>query len=522
MFARITQNLVGLGALCAIVAAPRGALGQQPNDVPAPRRLAIPLLATAGSAAERTLLDFALLDSTFGLIAIKPLPWTLSRDGGSVNSVGRERKWSRIGPWGTLRFATRPGIGGRDGAIWQGKGLTVALSDGVERVAKPFRLRLQPVVFWTQNARFAPPVPRPAGDFRHPYFFASIDAPYRFGDEPYGRLDAGESVAAVGGRWLELSASTTQQRWGPSAYYPLVLNDEAPGVPRLTAEVRGRQGRPGEFRAQWMIGRLWSSGVGGESLPPLRNMPALVVTGSPLRGIEVGVARAFQIHGRQPLGWAGATLPFVGLLKQGNPTSETDTVDYNQVASVFGRIAPAGAGFEAYGEFYREDHSADLRDFIGEPDHASAFVVGTRRAWRSSAGSVHTVTLEALNSRMSHLQKVRFQGAPYLHHRITEGHTNRGQVLGSGSVPGGGGFIAAYACISETTTQWMAFELRREGQDSQGGGIEGRPVGTLSLTGARTTIRKRRVGQASVTLFAGFGKQFTPGVAFSYAFLDWP
>ena len=107
---------------------------------------------------------------------------------------------------------------------------------------------------------------------------------------------------------------------------------------------------------------------------------------------------------------AACLLPFTGLLKASNPTGETSSKDYNQVASVFARVAPRGAGIEAYGELYREDHNVDFRDLVGEPDHQSAYTLGVRRAWLRADSVLSAFTFEVQNSRVSHLVRVRERG----------------------------------------------------------------------------------------------------------------
>ena len=65
-------------------------------------------------------------------------------------------------------------------------------------------------------------------------------------------------------------------------------------------------------------------------------------------------------------------------------TTETIRVRENQLASLFARWVLPGAGFEIYGEFGREDHSANLRDFLSEPDHGgSSRMLGLRKMWRN-------------------------------------------------------------------------------------------------------------------------------------------
>jgi hypothetical protein len=64
---------------------------------------------------------------------------------------------------------------------------------------------------------------------------------------------------------------------------------------------------------------------------------------------------------------------------------------------------------------------------------------------------------EIMNSRVSHLQQARLQAAWYTHSSMTNGHTERGQVLGSvGALGGGAGSMALdrYSPRGRTTVRW--------------------------------------------------------------------
>jgi hypothetical protein len=107
---------------------------------------------------------------------------------------------------------------------------------------------------------------------------------------------------------------------------------------------------------------------------------------------------------------------------------------------VFFRWPFAGAGFEFYGEYAREDAANDLRDLLLEPDHDSGYLLGFRRLLHRRDGALLLVRGEFVNGRVTELARVRPQTLFYLHNIFVQGHTNRGKVLGSEALRGGGGF----------------------------------------------------------------------------------
>lgn len=246
--------------------------------------------------------------------------------------------------------------------------------------------------------------------------------------------------------------------------------------------------------ARWMVGRLESSTFFTD--PPgarSRVMPALVTSFRPrwLEGIELGGTRVFHVRWQAgALTWSIATLPFSGLLKASNPTGETTTREYNQLGSVFVRIAPPGGGTELYGELYREDHNWDTRDLIGQPDHASAHMVGIRRAWRAGQSDIRAVTLEVVNGRLTHLARVRGEAPIYIHGAAGLGHTFRGQPLGSSAAIGGGGFLLAHDRIGLTQSLTVVAEVQSVAQDQEGGSFQGRRAARAAFQ----VIRNRTTG----------------------------
>ncbi len=340
-----------------------------------------------------------------------------------------------------------------DGAIWAGRGLTGALSAGATLRAGPLSLRVEPLVFWAQNSSFELMPNGETGDMRfasgwHPRI---IDLPQRFGDEAYARVDPGQSTLRLDALGVAAGVSTANQVWGPSADMPMILGANAAGFPHAflgtSAPVPVGIGRL-HGRVVW--GDLAQSGytsVTGDG--SRRFMTGWVVSFLPagLPGVELGVSRFF--HERWPSG--GLELgdflqPLQPFLKEnldrtgvgGDGVSD----EGNQIAAVQARWVLPGSGFELYGEFGREDHSWDVRDFILEPDHSSAYMVGGRKVWVRD-GNLLSLRAEVVESQVSHLREVRSQGPFYVHTRTTQGHTVRGQILGSPAVYGGGGSVVA-------------------------------------------------------------------------------
>ncbi|HJQ21035.1 MAG TPA: hypothetical protein VJ867_11860 [Gemmatimonadaceae bacterium] len=508
MTATIREACAAAGALLLVCSA--APLAQMPMPGAEPLRSLSRGDVTTESPTEHTLLLLALADGADASTTIRPFDAkTRARLFAAVDTAAtRMLMWTPVA--GSVWFnSTRPRFD-RDGAVWQGRGMTAAVAGGLEAHYSVLHVALRPIAFATQNRPYTPLSDRPltANDFRQPFTFTGpyIDLPYRFGPNTLARLDPGESFVTAEAGPLSAGFSTASQHWGPANFYPLVMGVEAPGYPRAFVQVTALPLGIGRGSLNWSLGRLESSGF-AQLAPGRRSraLPAVVATFQPagLPGVEIGGTRVMQQRWTsESASMETALEPFGAIFKNSVRANAPET---NQLASVFVRIAPPRAGIEVYGELLRDDHNVTVVDLFGEPDHESAYVVGLRRAWRNAQGAVRAVTVETANGRISHLQRVRPQASMYIHTAITEGHTNRGQLLGSSAVFGGGGTTVSYESVQESRSFGVEGSVRRSVQNWEGGTWNGRVSGFAELR-VRTTriVRDRPLGW-SVGLDHGFG-----------------
>ncbi len=393
-----------------------------------------------------------------------------------------------------LRYNSAFPYGSNDGVLWAGRGLSGSLTLGLDARYGPVSLVLAPTAAWSQNADFALQDngfagPQRFADAREP---SAIDAPQRFGDGAYARIDPGQSTLRVDAVGVTAGASTANQAWGPAVHYPLVLGNNAPGFPHLFAGTsKPANVGIGRVHARAMWGRLEQSEY-SPAVPELSVRFAAglagVFTPRGLDGLELGFARFYHIPWVD--GGPGASeflRPFEGVLKAGtsdpNDTSAVATEE-NQLLSVFARWVAPRSGFEVYGEYGREDHNYDFRDFIMEPDHSGAFTLGLGKVWRRADASFLLFRGELVNTQRTHLHLVRHQGPYYAHHAILQGHTHRGQLLASSAGYGGGGITLSLDRIHAGGSWSLAWsrELRNYlAPDS----VSGDPVDVLHSLGGR-------------------------------------
>jgi hypothetical protein len=460
---------------------------QQPSWMAAPLT-EVTSDATVGSAAEHTERILALLfgPSTEPGATRFDEAWLDRLRARALDSgltIGSAQPDARITPiWVTSWINTTRTNPDQDGAVWQGRGVTASITGGGVLNWRFLSVSFRPLAFVTENANYAPPrVPDPAPNwYGDPYLNGRIDLPYRFGRGIDAALSPGESWVRLQAPHVGVGISSASQRWGPSQIAPLMLSTEGPGIPRLFADATDVPLAIGHISGEWIAARLEGSPYTG--LPPgSRSRLATGMTGTfsfagPLSGLSIGATRFFHIRWtRRNVNLDNLILPIRGLFKAGNPTGESEhgPQNFNQLASVFTRIAPPSTGVELYGELYREDHNADLRDLILEPDHESAYTLGLRRAWTSRVGlapaTVTSLTLETTNARITHLRRIRNEGPFYTHSVVREGHTYLGQPIGSLLALGGGGTTLLFDHLTDGAGTSVEAQVRRTAQNQEGG-----------------------------------------------------
>jgi hypothetical protein len=373
--------------------------------------------------------------------------------------------------------------------------------------AGPLSLRLEPVAFWAKNRAFTLMGAALPDSFRFhdPESPGTIDLPERFGEGAYARLDPGESTLRLDLGGLAVGASTAAQQWGPSEDLPLLLGTNAGGFPHLFLGSAHPLGVGiGQLHGRVVWGSLAQSDYSpmqGHGSRRFMTGAVAVFTPRGLDGLELGVARFF--HTAWPddgLSFSDFLEPFQAIFKSNLPqqdstppagTDDRSSSD-NQLASLYARLVLPRSGFEAWAEFAKEDHNWDLQDFFLNPESSSAYTLGARKAWVQRGGLL-SLRAELLESQPGNLALVRNQVRFYRHSLQRQGHTLRGQVLGSPAAYGGAGSVLLLERYGERG-HWSVDWTRTR--------LHGAQPPITVLRGGTTTTVQHSLG-VQRTLFAG-------------------
>lgn len=338
--------------------------------------------------------------------------------------------------------------GMNDGALWAGRGWNAAVEGGVELRWRVLTARLAPAVTWSQNREFAlaplsfASTSSPA--YADQFWSDRIDRPQRFGDRPFARVDAGQSVIRVDWRGAVLGFGTENMWWGPGIDNAILMTNSAAGFPRAFVGTS----RPvnvwiGRLEAMYLAGRLYDSEWFRTTAYPEHNRrwingvaAVLEPRGAP--GLSLGAARMFYAY----LPEEGLSFrDFLNILQPVqkkrlmSPSSPSGNDSTDQMVSVFARYAFPQVGFEVYGEWGRNDHGVDTRDYILAPDHATGFLIGFRKVFTAER---RQLSIRGELTALAEGRTAQLRPAPpwYAHHFVRQGYTHRGQMVGAGIGPG--------------------------------------------------------------------------------------
>lgn len=377
-------------------------------------------------------------------------------------------------------------FGMNDGAVWVGRGVTLAASAGGAVQLGPLDVTVAPVLFWAENRAFALAQSANALQRFADSSYPDVDRPQRFGESSYARVDLGSSAIRLDVGGVSAGLSNAHEAWGPMTEFPLILGTNAPGfLHAFIGASRPLNVGVGRVHGRVIYGSLeqseYSPVTGGTGR---RFGAGAVMVFEPrwLPGLELGTTRFFHVA------WPATGLTsqhfthlFESLLKRGvgtvfapdtlDPRSSTD----NQLASAFARWVMGTSGFEMYAEYGREDHNADARDLVLEPDHAAAYGLGVRKAWRAG-DALMGARLEIVNFQSGTLVRHRPGDAWYRHVFTQQGHTNRGQLLataiGIGSGAGATLMVERFRESGSARASWSRLVVRDPRDSSRGPSVQ--------------------------------------------------
>lgn len=289
------------------------------------------------------------------------------------------------------------------------------------------------------------------------FYWNNGDNPERFGDQSITRFWWGQSEFLLSFGPLDLGLSSLSIWWGPGRYNSLTFSDNAESFPHLTIQSNRPIKTPiGHFEGQILMGKLENSLLSPSQNDSLNNrlfrrfdgdwryLNGLHLTYQPsfFKGVFIGFSRTFQQYDQLRGNTFNDWFPIFEVFQKKTLFADGNSVFYDsrgqdqQVVISFRFLSPKGR-FEVYGEYGRRDHAFDWRDFIMNPEHARAFLLGFQKLIPlEKSDSYLQISGELTHQQESVNRYIRYRGLignqTWHTHGLARGFVNRGESLGVG------------------------------------------------------------------------------------------
>ena len=329
-----------------------------------------------------------------------------------------------------------------NGTLWSGRGLSSMGSAGVDVRFGPIKAAVAPNLAVHQNLDFEiqDTLGGNRSPFAYPWHGGNIDWPQRFGNQSFSTIDPGQSYLRADVGRFSGGVSNENLWWGPSVRYPLILGNTAPGFAHLFLGTREPISLGVATLEAWVVmGELSESEYFDDDASNDRQrLSGIILTIQPriLPGLYIGGSGLFEATRETE---ESGLSRIKGLLL--NPFNFGGNVTGNGMGSLFARWIMPESGFETYVEWARNDGARDIEDLLLEPDHSQAYTIGFQKVTSTGAGELK-VTGELTDLKSNVVDVITQRGGGdgigtfYTHDEVPQGHTHKGQLLGSWIGPG--------------------------------------------------------------------------------------
>jgi hypothetical protein len=356
--------------------------------------------------------------------------------------------------------------GQNDGALWQGRGFNTSLTGGIRLEAYGIEATFKPQISFSQNAAFDIMPSAYKSEYGYIWGYghnAGIDAPQRFGDDPFFTYDWGDSEIRY--TWKTLTAGFgTQAIWlGPAQLNPILHSNNAATYPKFDIGLRKQ---PVTIPwINWYMGdvefRLWigylseSEYFDNDSSNDHTMFHGISFAYSPsfLPGLTLSANRVCLV----PWEWDNLKYMF---------PSQSNTYE-DQKASFSASFLLPQAGINVYGELGVDDFvPGGAEGYLRYPLHTMTYMVGIKKTVgiKPSRHIYGELSFEWNNMEMSQDFQLQWPYSFYFHHNAKHGYTNKGQLLGAGSGWGGNSQYLSFSIYYPQGSSLLFF--RRDNPDN--------------------------------------------------------
>lgn len=317
------------------------------------------------------------------------------------------------------------------------------------------------------------------------------DHPERFSEDYNSFAWWGQSYVSLNAGPVSLGVSTENIWWGPGQFNSLIFSNNARGMKHLFL----RTSRPanifiGKLEAELIVGRAEDTGLLPSQNGRLndifarpfngdwRYVSGMTITYQPvfLPNFFAGFSRTFQQYNDDVTNDFRGRMPVLEAFQKVKLFTNDNSVVYDskgqdQQVSFFLRYYNSKGNFEAYAEYGKQDHSYDWREFILNPEHARAYLLGFSKLFKTGKqGAFFQVRGEIVQQAESVNRYLRYadlnSGNTSWHtHYQVRGFTNEGQSMGVGIGVGGNAQLLEVSKITNLNKVGVLLQRLENHQD---------------------------------------------------------
>lgn len=387
----------------------------------------------------------------------------------------------------TTRITTKRAYGWGDYGLIPNPGFQTYFSGGIQANFKFINFNFRPEIVLAQNKGFETDLEEMSNsEIRNRFFLWNFgDFPERYGDSWIVKPWWGQSKLTFQYEAFEIGGATQNIWWGPGQFNALTFSNNAQGFPHLTLNTsKPAKTFLGNFETQLIVGRLENSGVPPSQSEDLNNqyfipfsgdwryLNALMVSYSPkwVSGLHLGFSRTFQQYSKSMGSGFLAYFPVFEPITKSSYGFDRDGEGQDQQITLFGRLVIPKAKNEIYFEYGRRDHSANWREFILNPEHARAYILGFIQLFNlPQSKKLVQVRAEITQQQESVNRYIRYPGLggglSWHTHTPARGFVNYGQPLGVGIGTGSNIQTIEVSLVEGVEKVGLLFERLANNQD---------------------------------------------------------
>lgn len=387
----------------------------------------------------------------------------------------------------TARVVSKRPYGWGDYGMIPNPGLQTYFSGGVQARYKFLNLTFRPEFVIAQNKGFQSDLTSMTdSQIKSRFFLWNYgDFPERYGENVYARIWWGQSKLTAQYGAFEIGAATQNFWWGPGQFNALTFSNNAQGIPHFTINTtKPAKTFIGNFESQLIIGKLKNSGLAPSQFKDLnekyflpfsgdwRYLNALMVSYNPkwVPGLFLGFSRTFQQYSKSMGTGFLAYFPVFEPLTKEKYGFDRDGEGQDQQFTIFGRWVFPKLKNEIYFEYGRRDHSANWRDFILNPEHARAYILGFTQLFEiAKISKTIQVRGEITHQQESNNRYIRYGGLggglSWHTHTPARGFVQEGQPMGVGIGVGSNVQTFEISLVDELAKMGVLFERLANNQD---------------------------------------------------------